>query len=254
MLFDIYPIFPFPGDSTVEPYADKQYTLPFYKFLDETDPYIYPEECQFKTLFPANYNEVIKAAISEEFYYRQVGQSVPQKFLRRFHRLLNERQSAWVKLVESESVVTPEQATKNYDMYEERSQNLSSKNQGTSESTANSTNNDTVTSKTSSNATAWVSDTPDGSVSDIETYMSSANKNDNSSNDESTSIGTNTNTGSSSSTGSSSGELSENIHRYGNIGVTTFEKILEGYRKSAAWCAFDEVIFPEVDKLFYGLM
>ena len=254
MFFDMWPLFPFPGDSTVEPYADKQYTIPFYKFLDETDPYIYPDDGQFKTLFPANYNEVIKAAISEEFYYRQVGQSVPQKFLRRFHRLLNERQDAWVKLVESESIVTPEQATKNYDMHEERSQNVTSKNQGSSESTNKSTNQDTGNNTTTSDGTAWMSDTPDGSVSDIETYMSSANKNSGTVKVESTSNGTNNDTGSSSSTGSSSGELAENIHRHGNIGVTTFEKILEGYRNSAAWCAFDEVIFPEVDKLFFGLM
>ena len=54
--------------------------------------------------------------------------------------------------------------------------------------------------------------------------------------------------------GSSSGDLNETVHRFGNIGVTTFEKIIHGYRNSAAWCAFEEVIFPEVNKLFLALM
>lgn len=246
MLYDMYPIFPFGNCGTIDPYAEKQYTLPFYEFLDENNTFIYPSEGEFKTLFPANYHEGIKAAIIQEFYYRQVGQYIPQKFLRRFHRLLNERQDAWIKLIGSEDIVQPEYATRNYDMTEERTQHVESENQGNASSNSQTTTSDTG----SSGATAWISDTPDGSVSDIETYMSSANKNQ--SNSEAN--GNATTDGSSQNAGSSSGDLTENIHRYGNIGVTTFEKIIEGYRNSASWCAFEQVIFPEVNKLFFALM
>lgn len=246
MLYDMYPIFPFGNCGIIDPYAEKQYTLPFYEFLDENNTFIYPSEGEFKTLFPANYHEGIKAAIIQEFYYRQVGQYIPQKFLRRFHRLLNERQTAWIKLIDSEEIVQPEQATRNYDMTEERTQHAESENQGNASSNSQTTTSDTATN----GATAWVSDTPDGSVSDIETYMSSANKNQ--SNSEAN--GNATTDGSSQNAGSSSGDLTENIHRFGNIGVTTFEKIIEGYRNSASWCAFEQVIFPEVNKLFLALM
>lgn len=246
MLYDMYPIFPFGNCGIIDPYAEKQYTLPFYEFLDENNTFIYPSEGEFKSLFPANYHEGIKAAIIQEFYYRQVGQYIPQKFLRRFHRLLNERQAAWIKLIGSEEIVQPEQATRNYDMTEERTQHVESENQGNASSNSQTTTSDT----TSNGATAWVSDTPDGYVSDIETYMSSANKNQ--SNSEAN--GNATTDGSSQNAGSSSGDLTENIHRFGNIGVTTFEKIIEGYRNSASWCAFEQVIFPEVNKLFFALM
>lgn len=246
MLYDMYPIFPFGNCGIIDPYAEKQYTLPFYEFLDENNTFIYPSEGEFKTLFPANYHEGIKAAIIQEFYYRQVGQYIPQKFLRRFHRLLNERQAAWIKLIGSEEIVQPDYATRNYDMTEERTQHVESENQGNA-----SSNSQTTTSDTASNGTtAWVSDTPDGSVSDIETYMSSANKNQ--SNSEAN--GNATTDGSSQNAGSSSGDLTENIRRFGNIGVTTFEKIIEGYRNSASWCAFEQIIFPEVNKLFFALM
>lgn len=245
-MYDMYPIIPFGTCGIIDPYAEKQYTLPLYEFLDENNSFIYPSEGEFKTLFPANYHEVIKAAIIQEFYYRQVGQYIPQKFLRRFHRLLNERQAAWVKLVDSEEIVQPEYATRNYDMTEERTQHVESENEGNA-----SSNSQTTTSDTASNgATAWVSDTPDGSVSDIETYMSSANKNQ--SNTEAN--GNSATDGTSQNTGSSSGDLTENVHRFGNIGVTTFEKIIEGYRNSVVWCAFEQVIFPEVNKLFFALM
>lgn len=245
-MYDMYPIFPFGNCGIIDPYAEKQYTLPFYEFLDENNTFIYPSEGEFKTLFPANYHEGIKAAIVQEFYYRQVGQYIPQKFLRRFHRLLNERQAAWIKLIGSEEIVQPEYATRNYDMTEERTQHVESENQGNA-----SSNSQTTTSDTASNGvTAWVSDTPDGSVSDIETYMSSANKNQSNSEANGNAI----TDGSSQNAGSSSGDLTENIHRYGNIGVTTFEKIIEGYRNSVVWCAFEQVIFPEVNKLFFVLV
>lgn len=246
MLYDMYPIFPFGKCGIIDPYAEKQYTLPLYEFLDENNAFIYPSEGEFKSLFPDNYHDGIKAAITQEFYYRQVGQYIPQKFLRRFHRLLNERQAAWIKLIDSEEIVQPEYATRNYDMTEERTQHAESENQGNTSSNSQTTTSDTATN----GATAWVSDTPDGSVSDIETYMSSANKNQ--SNSEAN--GNATTDGSSQNAGSSSGDLTENIHRFGNIGVTTFEKIIEGYRNSASWCAFEQIIFPEVNKLFFALM
>ena len=245
-MYDIWPIITFSNCETIDPYAEKQYTLPLYMFLDENNTFIYPPDCEFKTLFPDSYHEGIKVAITQEFYYRQVGQYIPQKFLRRFHRLLNERQEAWIKLIDSEEIVKPDQATRNYDITEERAQHVDSENHGN----ASSNNKTTTSDSASSETTSWVSDTPDGSVSDIETYMSSANKNHSSSE----SNGDSTTNGSSQSEGSSSGDLTENIRRYGNIGVTTFEKIIEGYRNSAVWCAFEQVIFPEVNKLFFALM
>lgn len=254
MFYDVYPFYPINTTGFIDPFAEKQYTLPLYEFLDETNVFIYPENGEYKTLFPADYNEVIKAAIMQEFYYRQVGQYIPQKFLRRFHRLLNERQSAWVKLVSSEDLVQPEQATRNYDMTEERTQHVESENQGNASSNSKTVTSDSGKTTGTSGATAWVSDTPDGSVSDIETYMSSANKNQSDSEGTSEASGNATTDGSSQNEGSSSGDLTENIHRFGNIGVTTFEKIIEGYRNSASWCAFEQVIFPEVNKLFFALM
>lgn len=246
MYTDLFPLIYADFNKGVDTFSDRQYTLPFYEFLDETNPFIYPEHAEFKHLFPENYNEVIKEAIKQEFYYRQVGQYVPQKFLRRFHRLLNERLDAWVKLIESEDVIKPEYATSNYDMTEERTQHAESQSTGsaTSKSKETSENNGTT------GDTSWMSDTPDGSVSDIETYMSSANKNQSTSE----ASGKSATDASSSNTGSLNGDVSENVRRFGNIGVTTFETILQGYRNSAAWCSFEEVIFPEVNKLFFALM
>lgn len=254
MFNDFYPPVPINFRSGIDIYAEKQYTIPFYEFFDENNTFIYPSDGEFKTLFPTGYNDVIKAAISQEFYYRQVGQYIPQKFLRRFHRLLNERQIAWLKLIESEEVIKPELATRNYDMTEERTQHVESENHGNASSNSQTVTNDSGNTTTTNGGVSWMSDTPDGSVSDIETYMSSANKNQTNSEGTTEANGNANTEGSSQNSGSSSGDLNETIHRFGNIGVTTFEKIIQGYRNSASWCAFEEVIFPEVNKLFFALM
>lgn len=253
-MFDLHYPFMVSDYGGIDTYEEKQYTLPLYEFLDENNPFIYPSGAEFKSLFPSDYHDGIKAAIIQEFYYRQVGQYIPQKFLRRFHRLINEREAAWIKLIDSEELVQPDQATRNYDMTEEREQQVNSSNQGRSSTNSQTYTSDIGTTTGTSGATAWVSDTPDGSVSDIETYMSSANKNHSSSEGTSQTNGSATTDGSSQNAGESSGDLTESIRRYGNIGVTTFEKIIEGYRNSASWCAFEKVIFPEVNKLFFALM
>lgn len=254
MFNDIYPPIPLNFNGGIDLYAEKQYTLPFYEFFDETNTFIYPPNAEFKTLFPPGYHGLIVTAIKQEFYYRQVGQYIPQKFLRRFHRLLNERRDAWHKLIESEEIVNPEQATRNYDMTEERTQHVESENHGNASSNTHTATSDNGNTTTTSGGVSWVSDTPDGSVSDIETYMSSANKNQTNSDATTETSGNADTEGSSQNSGTSEGDLTETIHRFGNIGVTTFEKIIQGYRNSTAWCAFEEVIFPEIDKLFFALM
>ena len=55
------------------------------------------------------------------------------------------------------------------------------------------------------------------------------------------------------SNGNASGKMTETRVRKGNIGVTSFAAIMEGYRRTVSWCVFDQVIFPEVDKLFFKL-
>ena len=80
--------------------------------------------------------------------------------------------------------------------------------------------------------TGYNSETPEGATSDIESYMSAANKSVDSNNDSATSNGEQT------------------VTRKGNIGVMTSAQILGGYRAAVNWCALEEVIFPELEKLF----
>lgn len=190
--------------------------LPFFKFFDESDTVIYPPTGVYKTLWPTNctLSDEVKEQIKVNFCNYFTNSGNPQYWLSRFHALVAREQDKWQKLLDSENALRPDDAIYNYDMTEKT--NYSTAGQSASGSTR----------------TGYNSETPEGSTSDIEQYMSAANKNVDSNNDSASSTGQQT------------------VTRQGNIGVMTSAQILGGYRAAVNWCALEEVIFPALEKLF----
>ena len=190
--------------------------LPFFRFFDEKDPVIYPPDGVYKTLFPADWHlsAVIKEQIKTNFANYFTNSSNPQYWLGRFHALIRREQDKWQKLITSEDALRPDDAIYNYDLRETTSYQTSGQSQS------------------GGTRTGYNSETPEGATSDIESYMSAANKSVDSNNDSATSSGEQT------------------VTRQGNIGVMTSAQILGGYRAAVNWCALEEVIFPELEKMF----
>ena len=190
--------------------------LPFFRFFDEKDPVVYPPNAVYKTLFPSDWHlsAVIKEQIKTNFANYFTNSGNPQYWLGRFHALIRREQDKWQKLLNSEDALRPDDAIYNYDMQETTSYQTSGNSQS------------------GGTRTGYNSETPEGATSDIESYMSAANKSVDSNNDSATSNGEQT------------------VTRKGNIGVTTAARILGGYRDAVNWCALEEVIFPELEKLF----
>lgn len=114
----------------------------------------------------------------------------------------------------------PDDAIYNYDLHE----------------TSEYESENTSESETTSTDEQFTSDTPDGSLSDIENYMSAG--------------GRGSSTGTGTSTGSGSG--SSSMRRYGNIGVMTSAQILGGYREATDFDAYT-FIFRDLEYLFIGV-
>ena len=190
--------------------------LPFFRFFDESDKVIYPPTGVYKTLWPDNciLSNDVKEQIKVNFTNYFTNSGNPQYWLSRFHALVTREQDKWQKLLDSENALRPDDAIYNYDMTEKT--NYSTAGQSASGSTR----------------TGYNSETPEGSTSDIEQYMSAANKNVDSNNDSASSTGEQT------------------VTRQGNIGVMTSGQILGGCRAAVNWCALEEVIFPALEKLF----
>ena len=190
--------------------------LPFFKFFDRHDPVIYPNGARYNWLWPDNciLNGFIQDQIMDNFANYFVNSSDPQYWIGRFQLLILREQDKWQKLLTSEDALRPDDAIYNYDLSETTSYQTSGNSQA------------------GGTRTGYNSETPEGATSDIETYMSAANKSVDSNNDSATSSGEQT------------------VTRKGNIGVMTSAQILGGYRTAVNWCALEEVIFPELEKLF----
>lgn len=190
--------------------------LPFFRFFDRNDTVIYPKGARYNWFWPDNciLNGFIQDQIMDNFANYFVNSANPQYWIGRFQLLVLREQDKWQKLLDSENALRPDDAIYNYDLRETTSYQT------------------TGQSQSGSTRTGYNSETPEGSTADIETYMSAANKNVDSNND----------------TASSTGE--QTVTRQGNIGVMTSAQILGGYRAAVNWCALEEVIFPELEKLF----
>ena len=190
--------------------------LPFFRFFDRNDTVIYPKGARYNWFWPDNciLNGFIQDQIMDNFANYFVNSANPQYWIGRFQLLVLREQDKWQKLLDSENALRPDDAIYNYDLTEKTNYTTSGQSAG------------------GSTRTGYNSETPEGSTADIETYMSAANKNVDSNNDSASSTGEQT------------------VTRQGNIGVMTSAQILGGYRAAVNWCALEEVIFPELEKLF----
>ena len=202
-----------------------EFTIAFNLFWDENyENIIYDGD--IKTLFPVcpDLTPDMQAAIKDHFWYRQIGEETPQKFLRHFQRIILDRAYSWKKLIESEKALRDDDMIYNYDL--------------TEDAEGHRTDAGTATNSGSNTGTGFISDTPDGNIADIENYMSQSNKNVSNS------------TGNSSTIGNS--DSSSHLRRVGNIGVMTSAQIMGGYREATEWSAYN-VMYAELEKCFLGV-
>lgn len=223
----------------------KKLGLPFFEYLDTTDKVVYPTGCMYKTPYPDTVLlKEIQDQITDNFYSRLTTETPPQAWLRRWHAFIKRRAEVWNRLLLSESALRADDAIYNYDLTEESTEESS----GTGSTSASSTGNVQGTDSTSSVAQSFQSDTPDGSLDDIERYMSLGGKDATSG--ESTSDSASTST--TESDQDFSGVTKRKLTRKGNIGVMTSAQILGGYRDATKYTCYD-TIFGECEHFFIGL-
>lgn len=179
-----------------------------------------------QTLYPESeyLTEEMKSQISLHYMDYHISTVPPWVWLLKFHAYIRQHDYQWYKLIESEKALRDEDGIYNYDLTEEGSADKIYYTAGESASETKSQ--------------SYVSDTPDGSLNDIENYMSSGSRGET--------------TGSGTSSGNGSDSLTSRLRRYGNIGVMTSAQILGGYREAVDYNAYD-VIWRDLDPLFIGV-
>ena len=207
--------------------------------------------------YPSYYKDAEKLAfeqkIIDHYYFRQIGQETPQRFRHYLKCKLREIMPYYIQRYESVALMAAGiksgeiNPLENYSMVEEGTNSESANAKRTGSGTTSMTGSGEVTN--TKDATQKFSDTPQNNLSNLDNYLTNATVNDE--NEHSQSSETKNGTQSETNTEESTGNGSHTLTRRGNIGVTTYAQMLEGYRQS--FINVDMEIIDELNCLFLGV-
>lgn len=210
--------------------------------------------------YPSYYKGEEKKAfekkVIDHYYFRQIGQETPARFIHYFQSRIREIMPYYIRMYESVKIMDElEDPFGNVDMVETFEQETTGTASG--ESSGSSTGSDTSSNNESRTSTEdkehRFSNTPQGSISNLDKYMTEAFVDDNESTD--TLNGSSTGTSEVNSSATSSSNNSESIRntltRKGNQGVNTYAHDMLEFRQ--AIIDVDMMIINNLQDLFLGV-
>ena len=205
--------------------------------------------------YPSYYKGDAKAAFEQKvldhFWTRQIGQETVGRFLHYFRRTVREIMPYYIQRYESVDLMNdPEiRPLDNYNMIEEYEQETSETGEASNESTGSSSGTGTEKKTRAESITPdgelnWALNPTNPATISLD-YASNVQQeiNDNNASETSESSG--------STSSSNQGSSSHKLTRRGNIGVTTYAQLLEGYRQT--FVNIDMEIIEELDICFLGV-
>lgn len=216
---------------------------------------------EYPSYYKGDQKSAFEQKVLDHFWTRQIGQETVGRFLLYFRRTVREIMPYYIQRYESVDLMKdPEiRPLDNYNMIEEYESERSDTSTGSSSVTGKSSNTDTESVNGSTGGLSVRSDTPqeallipvgtDGNVqltyaSEVE-QTRGLNKTDRESGSETDTESTSEDT----STGS--GTEKHTLTRRGNIGVTTYAQLLEGYRQT--FLNIDMEVIEALDSCFLGV-
>lgn len=200
---------------------------------------------EYPSFYTGDAKKAFEQKVIDHYYFRQIGQETPGRWLHYFRTRIREIMPYYIDLYKTDELFKSiDDPFKSYDLTEEFSKSSSSEStsNGSSESTSNTSSN----SSEQTNNEHRHSDTPQGSIDNIDKYMSEASRDNNNVNTEGSTDSTSTGTTSGTSTGS--GEEEYTLKRYGNIGVQPLGDEVQKLRN--AYINIDMMIIEELNDLF----
>lgn len=202
-------------------------------------------EFEYPSYYQGDAKKAFEQKVIDHYYFRQIGQETVGRFLHYFRAKVREIMPFYIQRYKSvelfESINDP---LRSYELTEEYERDT--KNTGTSSSAGTSSNEGKSSEGVTTNRERRHSDTPMGSISNLESYMSDATK-------ENESVGNNASSSqrsasSANSETSDTGKETYKLTRYGNIGVQPLGQELNVLRSS--FINVDMEIIDELKDLF----
>ena len=199
----------------------------------------------YPTFYEGEQKKAFEQKVIDHYYFRQIGSETVGRFLHQFRTKVREIMPYYIQLYNSEKYMDELEdpfATVNYtETYSE-----------TSSGTSSDVTNTTTSTESEDNRTESVdnvnkySKTPQGSISNLDNYLTEATLNDTSSN-ENVNV-TASGSGESTSTGTSSGTVEHTLTKKGAMGVTTFGHDMIEFRQT--FLNIDMLVINELNDLF----
>lgn len=219
---------------------------------------------EYPSYYKGDQKTAFEQKVVDHFFFRQIGQETTGRFLHQFRTKVREIMPYYIQMYESEALMKGiEDPFGNVDITEtftqKKTETSSGSASGESENTSQgSSSAQGTSSKTGSeNGSQKFSDTPQGSISNLDNYLTNATVDQKSISDTETesSSGSSTGSGTSKSSSQSSGESSEELsHTYtkkGNQGVNTYAHDMIELRQT--FLNIDMMIINELNPLFLGV-
>lgn len=192
-----------------------------------------PWAFEYPSYYKGEEKKAFEQKVIDHYRFRQIGQETPARFLHYFRTRIKEVMPYYIQLYKSQELMQGiEDPFGNVDIVETFEQETTGESGATA--TANATNEKT------GNGTRKFSNTPQGSISNLDNYMTEATVETEADHDSSESSAT--------STGTSSGTTRHTLTRKGNQGVNTYAHDMKELRET--FLNIDMMIINELKDLF----
>ena len=211
--------------------------------------------------YPSYYTGADKTAfekkVIDHFYFRQIGQETPARWLHYFRSRVREIMPYYLQLYKlEENFAKIEDPFESYNLTEEYTETVEGNGKTTvnsdTSSTATTTGDSTKTDNTDREGVKKFSNTPQGTISNIDSHLTEATVDDEklTQNQSENSTGTSTATGSATDETESenSQTVTHKLERYGNIGVQPLGQEIVTLRN--AFINIDQMIINDLNDLF----
>lgn len=222
------------------PYNTTKLTLELRDIVDNKEHPINIWDFDYPSFYEGEAKAEFERKVIDHFYFRQIGQETVGRFLHCFRSKIREIMPYYIQMYKSvETMNAIDDPFGNVDIVETFEQETEDNSTGTTTSTGSSSTTE------ESNREHRFSSTPQGSIDNLDNYMTEASKdNDDISNNVSSEA-------SGSSNSQASGTVKHTLTRKGNQGVNTYAHDMIELRQS--FINVDMMIINELNPLFLGV-
>lgn len=229
---------------TTPMYNTTKLTLYLHEIVDNGDNSVDIWDFDYPSFYTGEEKKKFERKVIDHYYFRQIGQETVGRFLHMFRSRIRDIMPYYIQLYESEKFMQDIEdpfATVDYtETYEEETSGQSSgQSSGSATGTQSSSNTESREHR--------FSNTPQGSISNLDSYLTEASKD----NDSGSASGNSSSESTEQSSSESSGTTKHTLTKKGAMGVTTFGHDMIEYRQS--FLNIDLMIINDLNDLFLGV-